>query len=138
MQKFSLLHLPPYHFAYPLDGLKEVIKDQPINSIPKAPTYIKGLLPMRGHLYTIFSLPTLLEFRVSETPLSYTILLHHPKERFGFQVESIDIIEAPQMVHLSPSSISFAHWTKGVFMSTYGETFILNFAPLFHTKNRSL
>ena len=135
MQKFSHLHLPPYHFAYPLSHLREVIKAPNIRPIPKSPPYIKGLLPMRGHLYTILSLPTLLAFSPKTEEMPYTILINHPQERFGFQVSKVDIINDDAPLKPTPTNIPFAAWTKGVFITRSTEIFILNFQPLFSSNH---
>ena len=131
MQKYSIFSIPPYHFAYPLADLSEVITNKPLFPVPKAPNFILGLLPLRGQSFTILSLPILLGYTPTQDEHPLTVLLKSQNERFGFQSKRVDVITQVPNLHPSPSGLPFYEWTQGFFHYQDHKVFVLTFAPLF-------
>ena len=130
MSQYSLLAIPPYQFLIPLHELKEVQLTPNVSPVPQAPSYVLGLFPIRGKLCTLICLSTLLCFKNKAHSFSKVIILDHEIGLFALEVADIDIISFSEAPKSPPENLPFSDWVSGMFTSSKGEFFILNFAPL--------
>ncbi|TGK02605.1 chemotaxis protein CheW [Leptospira langatensis] len=99
-------------FGIPLEGCKEVDHNKRILRIPHAPSYIEGIVNLRGDLVTILNLRSLLGKETGSAgynDLKYSLIrLKGKKESFAILSDSIaDIVEiADRDLESCPSHIS--------------------------------
>ena len=130
MHQYSLLSIPPYQFLIPLEELKEVRPTPHISLVPKAPSYVLGLFPIRGELCTLLCLPTLLKFTKKSNHASKAIILDHDIGLFALEVSKTDIISFADEPKPPPVNLPFSDWVSGLFSTPKGDLFVLDFAPL--------
>ena len=130
MYQYSLLHIPPYQFLIPLVELKEVRPTPYITPVPQAPSYVLGLFPIRGALCTLLCLPTLLNFTKDDSQFSKAIILDHKIGLFALEAVDVDIISFHEEARAPLPNLPFSEWVSGMFSTSKGEFFVLNFEPL--------
>lgn len=106
-------------FGVDIMRVQEIIRIPPITRVPKAPSYIEGVINLRGNVIPVVSLRNRFGMdRVEETDLSRIIVLQVQNKVFGITVDAVtevlrldkDAIEPPPPVALGMDS----HFILGV------------------------
>ena len=99
--------------------VQEIIRIPPITRVPKAPSYVEGVINLRGNVIPVVSLRNRFGMdRTEETDLSRIIVLQVQNKVFGIRVDAVtevlrldtDAIEPPPPVALGMDS----HFILGV------------------------
>ncbi|WP_425806941.1 chemotaxis protein CheW [Desulfitobacterium sp. Sab5] len=99
--------------------VQEIIRIPPITRVPKAPSYVEGVINLRGNVIPVVSLRNRFGMdHVEETDLSRIIVLQVHNKVFGIRVDAVtevlrldtDSIEPPPPVALGMDS----HYIRGV------------------------
>lgn len=99
--------------------VQEIIRIPPITRVPKAPSFVEGVINLRGNVIPVVSLRNRFGMeRVEETDLSRIIVLQVQNRDFGVRVDAVtevlrldsDAIEPPPSVALGVDS----HYIRGV------------------------
>ena len=100
-------------FGVDIMRVQEIIRIPPITRVPKAPTYIEGVINLRGNVIPVISLRTRFNMgRVEETDLSRIIVLQVQTKVFGIRVDAVtevlrldsEAIEPPPPISLGMDS----------------------------------
>lgn len=78
------------YYALRTDKVEEITKDVNITKVPNAPTWVEGIINLRGNVITLINLSKLLQ---QEDNLCYNniIIVHDEEEKAGVLVK--DVIE---------------------------------------------
>lgn len=99
--------------------VQEIIRIPPITRVPKAPSYVEGVINLRGNVIPVVSLRNRFGMEhAEETDLSRIIVLQVHNKVFGIRVDAVtevlrldtDSIEPPPPVALGMDS----HYIRGV------------------------
>lgn len=99
--------------------VQEIIRIPPITRVPKAPSYVEGVINLRGNVIPVVSLRNRFGMeQAEETDLSRIIVLQVHNKVFGIRVDAVtevlrldtDSIEPPPPVALGMDS----HYIRGV------------------------
>ena len=100
-------------FGVDIMRVQEIIRIPPITRVPKAPSYVKGVINLRGNVIPVISLRSRFGMdRVDETDLSRIIVLQVQAKVFGIRVDAVtevlrldsEAIEPPPQVALGMDS----------------------------------
>lgn len=83
--------------AVPVEGIQEVLMSQPLTPVPLAPSYIAGLLNLRGELISTIDLRTRFKVHSDASRTSQILLvLKHLDHHVSVIVDDIgDVLELP-------------------------------------------
>lgn len=118
-QQLVTFGLGSEEFGVDIMRVQEIIRIPPITRVPKAPSYIEGVINLRGNVIPVVSLRNRFGMdRVEETDLSRIIVLQVQNKVFGITVDAVtevlrldtDAIEPPPPVALGMDS----HFILGV------------------------
>jgi len=88
-------------FGVDIMCVQEIIRIPPITRVPKSPTYIEGVINLRGNVIPVVSLRTRFGMgRVEETDLSRIIVLQVKTKVFGIRVDAVT-----EVLHLDSEAI---------------------------------
>ena len=105
--------LGPEEFGVDIMRVQEIIRIPPITRVPKAPTYVEGVINLRGNVIPVISLRIRFGMtRVEETDLSRIIVLQVQTKVFGIRVDAVtevlrldsEVIEPPPPIALGMDS----------------------------------
>lgn len=131
MSQFSILSIPPYKFILPLSSLREVLAYTKVYRIPKSLGYIRGITPIRGELYTVLCIPSLLHFEAQTTERNQLAIIDHKLGDFAIEATRIDIISITSEIQPLPEGLPFKEWTAGMIHDPkVGDLFLLDFTAL--------
>lgn len=100
-------------FGVDIMRVQEIIRIPPITRVPKAPSYVEGVINLRGNVIPVVSLRSRFGMmRVEETDLSRIVVLQVQSKVFGVRVDAVtevlridsEAIEPPPQVALSMDS----------------------------------
>lgn len=88
-------------FGVDIMCVQEIIRIPPITRVPKALTYIEGVINLRGNVIPVISLRTRFGMgRVEETDLSRIIVLQVKTKVFGIRVDAVT-----EVLHIASEAI---------------------------------
>lgn len=92
-QQYVVFRLGEEEYAAPILDIQEIIPAGDITPFPNAPSYVQGIINVRGTVATVVSLAKLfgLQAEVSETE-GYIILVKTDKTLFGVQVDTVSSV----------------------------------------------
>ena len=77
-------------FGVDIMCVQEIIRIPSITRVPKAPTYVEGVINLRGNVIPVISLRSRFSMdRVEETELSRIIVLQVKTKVFGIRVDAV-------------------------------------------------
>lgn len=77
-------------FGVDIMRVQEIIRIPPITRVPKAPSYVEGVINLRGNVIPVISLRSRFGMtRVEETDLSRIIVLQVQNKVFGIRVDAV-------------------------------------------------
>jgi len=79
-------------FAFDINSVQEIIKNQKATFFPQAPNFVEGLLNLRGNVIPIISLPKKLNFTEKIDEKSKIIVCNVANEKVGFIVDDVSDI----------------------------------------------
>lgn len=112
-QQLVTFGLGTEEFGVDIMCVQEIIRIPPITRVPKAPSYVEGVINLRGNVIPVISLRTRFSMdRVEETDLSRIIVLQVQNKVFGIRVDAVtevlrldtEAIEPPPPVALGMDS----------------------------------
>lgn len=100
-------------FGVDIMRVQEIIRIPPITRVPKAPSYVEGVINLRGNVIPVVSLRSRFGMeRVEETELSRVVVLQVQGKVFGVRVDAVtevlrlntEAIEPPPQVTMGMDS----------------------------------
>lgn len=89
-------HLGDFLFGFYAEKVMEINKDLDITPVPLAPSYILGIMNLRGQIITVLDLAKKIKFSY-ETKPKINLIIRNQDEAVSFLVERIsDIMEIPE------------------------------------------
>lgn len=89
-------YLGNFLFGFYAEKVMEINKDLDITPVPLAPSYILGIMNLRGQIITVLDLAKKIKFSFEATP-KINLIIRHQDEAVSFLVERIsDIMEIPE------------------------------------------
>ncbi|MEM1913933.1 MAG: chemotaxis protein CheW [Thermofilaceae archaeon] len=89
-------YLGDFLFGFYTDKVMEINKDLDITPVPLAPSYILGIMNLRGQIITVLDLAKKIKFSY-ETKPKINLIIRNQDEAVSFLVERIsDIMEIPE------------------------------------------
>ena len=86
--------------------VQEIIRNSNnITAVKQSPSYIEGVINLRGQIVTIFNLSKFFEFKSSENKDDTIIIANHDGEHFGFLISEIKDIVTVNNSHIENSSV---------------------------------
>ena len=79
-------------FAFDIESVQEIIKYQKATFFPQAPSFVEGLLNLRGSVIPVISLPKKLGFNEHITDKTKIIVCNVSNEKIGFIVNDVNDI----------------------------------------------
>lgn len=97
MNDAVVVMLKPHRYALPVAQVREVLRWQPVTPLPKAPSFIEGVIDVRGRLIGVADLRSRLGLKNTErTDQARILLVRLPKALVGLAVDSVQgVIDTP-------------------------------------------
>ena len=82
------------YYAIPTEGVEEIVKEMPHTHVPKAPSWVEGLINSRGNAITLINLYKLLSNTSETEELCYNsiIILKNNDKKVAFAVDSVEAV----------------------------------------------
>ena len=82
------------YYAIPTEGVEEIVKEMPHTHVPKAPSWVEGLINIRGNAITLINLYKLLSNTSETEELCYNsiIILKNNDKKVAFAVDSVEAV----------------------------------------------
>ena len=82
------------YYAIPTEGVEEIVKEMPHTHVPKAPSWVEGLINIRGNAITLTNLYKLLSNTSETEELCYNsiIILKNNDKKVAFAVDSVEAV----------------------------------------------
>ena len=118
-EQLVTFNLGSEEFGVNIMMVQEIIRIPPITRVPKAPSYVEGVINLRGNVIPVVSLRSRFGMeRAEDTELSRIIVLQVQTKVFGIRVDGVtevlrlaeEAIEPPPPVALGLD----AHFIRGV------------------------
>jgi len=107
------------YYAISVLDVQEVIKPQPLTTVPLSPEYVKGLINLRGQIVTSVSLRRLFKMEDSECDDHMNIIVRNGDSLYALMVDEIlDVIDVEEKTFESiPETINdnIKKYIKGVY-----------------------
>jgi len=89
-------YLGDYLFGIYAEKVMEINKDLDVTPVPLAPSYVSGIMNLRGQIITVIDLAKKINFKV-ETKPRLNLIVRHQDEAVSLLIERIsDILEVPK------------------------------------------
>lgn len=89
-EQLVTFNLGSEEFGLDIMLVQEIIRIPPITRVPKAPSYVEGVINLRGNVIPVVSLRSRFGMeRTKETDLSRIIVLQVETKVFGIQVDAV-------------------------------------------------
>ncbi len=97
-----------------------------------SPFGIRGIFPLRGSIYTLLCLPSLMGFAQPIEHRNQVVIVTHSLGNFGVATDDIDLFNLSSPPSKPPDNLPFREWVDGVHSINNGkeEAFILNLQSL--------
>jgi len=92
MIEIVVFNIDEEEFAFDIESVQEIIKYQKATFFPQAPSFVEGLLNLRGSVIPIISLPKKLGFNENITDKTKIIVCSVSNEKIGFIVDEVNDI----------------------------------------------
>jgi len=103
-------------YGIDVNQVREVVTYRECTKIPKVPSFISGLMNLRGQVVLVINLRDFLEISGEEEGTSKTvIIIDAPKRNFGFLVEEVFGVTRLSAKDIEPPPMSSQDIIKGVF-----------------------
>ena len=82
------------YYAIPTEDVEEIVKEMPHTHVPKAPSWVEGLINIRGNAITLINLYKLLSNTSETEELCYNsiIILKNDDKKVAFAVDSVESV----------------------------------------------
>ena len=82
------------YYAMPTEDVEEIVKEMPHTHVPKAPSWVEGLINIRGNAITLINLYKLLSNTSETEELCYNsiIILKNNDKKVAFAVDSVEAV----------------------------------------------
>ncbi|MCX8026437.1 MAG: protein phosphatase CheZ [Thermodesulfovibrionales bacterium] len=100
-------------YTVPITKVQEIINIPPITKLPQAPSYIEGVMNMRGKIITVVNLKSLMGFYSEDKP-SKIIVLSSGKVTFGILVDGITGVITIDKNNIEPSENLIADGVQNI------------------------
>ena len=82
------------YYAIPTEDVEEIVKEMPHTHVPKAPSWVEGLINIRGNAITLINLYKLLSNTSETEELCYNsiIILKNNDKKVAFAVDSVEAV----------------------------------------------
>lgn len=82
------------YYAIPTEDVEEIVKEMPHTYVPKAPSWVEGLINIRGNAITLINLYKLLSNTSETEELCYNsiIILKNNDKKVAFAVDSVESV----------------------------------------------
>jgi purine-binding chemotaxis protein CheW len=82
------------YYAIPTEDVEEIVKEMPFTHVPKAPSWVEGLINIRGNAITLINLYKLLSNTSETEELCYNsiIILKNNDKKVAFAVDSVESV----------------------------------------------
>ncbi len=96
-ETFVTFWLGDYLFGLPIEEVVEINRKLEITPVPLSPSYIKGIINLRGQVLTTVDLAERIGLKLEESARAYNLIVRNAdEERVSLLVERIgDILEIP-------------------------------------------
>lgn len=97
MEQLCTFYIDSYFLAVQALRVQEVLRQQPLTEVPLAPSYVRGLMNLRGQIVPVLDLRQRFGFApLSPEKKSFNILLRGADGMVSFLVDRVgDVIEVP-------------------------------------------
>jgi len=103
-------------YGIDVEQVREVVTYRECTKIPKVPSFISGLMNLRGQVVLVVNLREFLDISSEEEVNSKTvIIIDAPKRNFGFLVEEVFGVTRLSAKDIEPPPVSSQDIIKGIF-----------------------
>ena len=89
LHQYCVFRSGPELYCIPIDIVKEVVVSPPSTMVPQLPTYITGMVNVRGNIYGILDLNEFLNEDAKEEENPYLLLLDHDEYQMGISIPTV-------------------------------------------------
>jgi purine-binding chemotaxis protein CheW len=104
MEQYVQFSVLGENYSIRISGIHEIIRMQPITFIPNSPTYMKGVINLRGSIIPVISLRGLFLMEEAEpTKASRIMVVHYRGKPMGIIVDKVDKVVVFSNIHEASS-----------------------------------
>ena len=104
MEQYVQFSIHGENYSIRISGIHEIIRMQPITYIPNSPTYMKGVINLRGSIIPVISLRGLFLMEEAEpTKASRIMVVHYRGKPMGIIVDKVDKVVVFSNIHEASS-----------------------------------
>ncbi len=135
LKQFVGFMIAEEHFGVDIMVVEEIIRMMEITPVPRAPSFVEGIINMRGRVIPIVDLRKKLNIIINDiTDKSRIIIVNVNNRRIGFIVDNVEeVIRINEdAIDIAPgSSNSFDHYVAGVARLKHRMVVILDIMKVF-------
>lgn len=113
--QYVVFKLSEEYYGIKIDGVENIEKSTEITRVPKTPSYVKGIINMRGEIVPIVDLRLRLNIPQKEYDSETRIIINKSDDvMIGYVVDS-----TYEVIDIDPSSIEFSDASENRNLETY-------------------
>ncbi len=101
-RQYCTFTLDDYHFGVPVEHVREVLRYQPMTSVPLAPREVRGLINRRGQIVTVIDLRRRLGLPDLNPPRGTNVFVQLGDELVSLLVDEIGVVQAVEESQFEP------------------------------------
>lgn len=140
-QMMVTMRLDNQRLGIPVHYVRDVLKDQKITPIPRAPREIAGSINLRGRIVTVINMREILGSKTTYGERPLFIVIDYGNEFFSLLVDSVQEVMnlAPEQIEHSPANLgeSWRNISSGVCQLEEELLVLIDINKLFATSNDS-
>ena len=104
------------YYAIPTEDVEEIVKEMPHTHVPKAPSWVEGLINIRGNAITLINLYKLLSNTSETEELCYNsiIILKNNDKKVAFAVDSVEAVSEIESYDIQMTDYANAKEVAGI------------------------
>ncbi len=108
--QFVIFSVGHQNFAVEINRVREILRYRRVTTLPKCPTFLEGVIDLRGSLIPIIDLRKRFELNAQVQSQTRIIVLRSRKKRIGLVVDAVQrVLHIPLRDIKAPPDIARAH-----------------------------
>lgn len=111
--QFVIFEAGDQHFAVEINRVKEILRYRKVTPLPKAPTFLEGVIDLRGSVIPVVDLRKRFDAKVKNDSQTRIIVLRWRRKRIGLVVDAVHRVLSIEIKEIkAPPAIAHAHGSQ--------------------------
>lgn len=111
--QFVIFEAGDQHFAVEINRVKEILRYRKVTPLPKSPTFLEGVIDLRGAVIPVVDLRKRFDAKVKNDSQTRIIVLRWRRKRIGLVVDAVHRVLSIEIKEIkAPPAIAHAHGSQ--------------------------